>query len=911
MALLERLGRVADPDAALRRLHRLPPPILERVLDDPSRAAPLLAAFGFSEWITDVVVNAPAIAGELLGDPPPERTGLFETKQAALARIAATDLATAPTRESFTRTGTGLAAMADEGVRAALGEVAPGGALAVMAMGKYGGSELNYASDIDVLFVFGRGDADDAERSARRVMARLAGPPAVLRVDADLRPQGKDGPLARSLDAYRAYYARWAEAWEFQSLIKCRLAGGDAETGMAFLELIRPHVWPEKWARQTVQQIRALKERVERMVDRSGLSDRQLKLAPGGIRDVEFAVQLLQLVHGRAHEELRSPNTLEALDALGAGGFVAESDASELAAAYVFLRHLEHRLQLVGGRQTHTLPDQPDAREHLARGLGYRDTARQGALERFERDYRERTGLVRRIHEKLFYRPLLDAFAAAPAIGPSLEPEEAADRLRALGFDRPPASRDAIIRLTTGPSRHAKVMRAILPGLLAWLAETPEPDAGLRRLADLAMGLEERPHMLATLRDEPAVAELLSRTLGSGPVLAELMLRDPALLAELSRPGSPSESHALAVEASALVRARPGDEARAALLRFRRVAFLRTAARDIASGEALDAFASSGRELSATADACLEAANEMAAAEAAERAGGRPEGGFAVVGMGRLGGSELGYGSDLDVMFVYEKDALCPDGSESRLFHSRVAERIVEILSSVPPIFVVDPELRPEGRNGPIIRSLASYAAYYERWAKQWEFQALTRARHSAGEARVTQMLLSAVEDRVWPPALSAGQVAEIRHMKARMERERLGRGQDRMYQVKLGLGGLADIEFTVQLEQMRHGHAHPERRTPNTLDGIGKLEAAGLVAAPDAAWLRDAYLMLNRVRNHLYLLRGVSTDALPTADDELEQLARSLGYGRLSRSRFLEDYRRVTRRARAVCNRIFYGEAS
>jgi glutamate-ammonia-ligase adenylyltransferase len=343
--------------------------------------------------------------------------------------------------------------------------------------------------------------------------------------------------------------------------------------------------------------------------------------------------------------------------------------------------------------------------------------------------------------------------------------------------------------------------------------------------------------------------------------------------------------------------------------RFKEGEFLRLATQDLAAGEDPDVFVRVSGRLSEVADSCLEAAVQLARNEQAERTGGPPPGGFTVIGMGRLGGREPSYASDLDVMFVYERDAQCPDGSDGRLFHSAVAEHVVSLLGATPPIFRVDTELRPEGRSGPIVRSLESYLVYYQRWASLWEFQALTRARHCAGDRSLSNRLIDAVAPRVWRPTLTGAEIEEIRHMKARIERERVKSREDARYQVKLGVGGLADVEFTVQLLQMRNGHAYPQIRTSNTLKAIEALEEVGLMEARDAAWLRDAYLLLNRVRNHMFLLRGIATDALPSRDEDLERLARSLGYGRLSRSRFLERYRRVTRRARRVTDRLFYGE--
>lgn len=907
-SLLDALGDTADPDAGLRRLRRLGDAIVERVLDAVDRSRPLFGALGFSEYLTELVARTPNVVGELIEGSRPPRSDVREHRDADFVRIAAADLAAPPTEDSFRMSARALTALADECVARALGSQAGGGPMAVMAMGKYGGEELNYLSDIDVLFVLNGGDLEAAEQAARRVMELMTGPPVIFRVDADLRPQGRDGPLVRTLDAYRTHYERWADVWEFQALIKCRFAAGAADVGGTFMDMIEPFVWPDELGPRAIEQVRALKARAEQEIARRGVGARQVKLGPGGIRDVEFAVQLLQLVHGRHHPELRSRGTLDALAALGSEGYVGEEDAGELADAYVFLRHTEHRLQLERGRQTHTLPAAVTKREHLARGLGFRDTAEASALEAFEERWGHTTGVVRTIHERLFYRPLLEAYAGAPALRAAMSDEEAERRLSALGFDRPPRVRAAVAALTAGSTRRAKLMRAILPAALQWMAETPEPDQGMLRLVDVASELDPLPHLLAVLRDEPPVAELVCRALGTGPVLAGMLERDPSLIAALSAEGAEPDLRAQAL--ALMGRAGRASAAAGALRGFKDAEFLRVATQDLAAGDEPEVFVRGAARLSELGDACLEAALEIARREEAVRVGGMPPGGFAIVGMGRLGGRELSYASDLDVMFVYERDAECPDGSDARLFHAAVAERVMKFLGEVPPTFRVDAELRPEGRSGPIVRSFESYLTYYDRWADLWEFQALTRARHSAGDRSLTSRLLEAVASKVWRAVLPESDVAEIRRMKARIERERLGPRDDPRFHLKLGIGGLNDVEFTVQLLQMRHANRIVEARTANTLNALETLRDAGVIEERDAAWLRDAYLVLNRVRNHLFLLRGLVTDMLPTRDDELERLARSLGYGRLSRSRFLERYRRVTRRARRVTDRLFYGES-
>ena len=859
---VEALGRTPDPDGALRRLKRL----------DAYGNLEFLPLVGFGDYLTDVLAR-------------PEQS--YRDKQ--IVDIAAADLSSEPTRASFERTSRALSDLADECVRQLLDD----DRVAVIGMGKYGAQELNYASDIDVLFI----GPDDATPAVRRLMQTMNGPPVIFRVDADLRPEGHDGPLVRTLDAYRSYYERWAQVWEFQSLIKSRFAVGDDELGRAFEALVGPFVWPETLAREAVEQVRVLKARAEQEIARRGLASREVKLGTGGIRDIEFAVQLLQLVHGRHHVELRERSTLGALDVLRSEGYVGEEDAHDLIDAYVFLRHVEHRLQLESGRQTHTLPTSDAKRELIGRAMGFND------LREFSSAFAHTTAVVRSIHERLFYRPLLEAFATAPALRPALSSDEAVERLTALGYDHAPRVRDAIVAMTSGGSRRAKLMRAILPGVLAWMAESPEPDAGMVRLSDVTRQLDAFPHVLTMLRDEPPIAELLCRVLGTGPVLAGLIEREPNIIGVLG--GDLPEQHPRVLALSLVRRATSITSAITTLRRFKDGEFVRAAARDLGSGEDPAAFLSVSAELSDVGDACLDAALLTAWNETTARMGGEPPGSFAIVGMGRFGGRELSFASDLDVVFLSEHEA----DEQARLFHAAVAERIVSVLGTTPPIFRVDTELRPEGRSGAIVRSLDAYLEYYERRASLWEFQALTRARHVAGDPSLTSTLLDAVAPRVWRPSLEPADVDEIRHMKARIERERVRARDDPRFQVKLGIGGLADVEFTVQLLQMHHGAEHPDVRTPNTYDAIERLQAEGLVDARDAEWLRDAYLLLNRVRNHMFLLRGLVTDALPSRDDEIERLARSLGYGRMSRSSFLERYMRVTRRARRVTDRLFYGE--
>jgi glutamate-ammonia-ligase adenylyltransferase len=824
-----------------------------------------------------------------------------------------------------------LADLADACLEAALavataesGSEPPSMRLAVLGMGKLGGDELNYVSDIDVLFchepVAGaepEAAARAAERVARGVLRGLSAVTpegTCFEVDANLRPEGRNGPLSRTLGSFLAYWDRWAQPWELQALIKVRPAAGDAALAERFRAEAEARVYPERLDPETVTAVRRMKARVETSVKAKAGGDRQVKLGPGGLRDVEFAVQLLQLVHGRHDPGLRSGSTLVALDRLTAAGFVGRADAAQLAHAYRFLRLVEHRLQLASERRTHTIPSGEEARRWLARTLGYRDGPAASALERFEADRRRHAVAVRGLHEKLFYRPLLEAFGAVPA---GLDPEGASERLAALGFASPDRAMASLRALTSGLSRRATLMRAMLPVMLPWLAEAPDPDGGLAALRGLAEALGDRAAFYGMVRDNPAAAELLCTVLGTSRLLGDLLARHPELLTEMADPqrlATTRDPAELIAQASAIVGRHP-DPAAAwdGLRRFKRRELVRVAVRDLTSDLPVEQV---GAELSALAQACLAGGLLVAMREAGE--GPRPSGGptlspdpppvrLAVLAMGKLGGAELSYTSDLDVLFCHEP-APGADPEVAGRAADRVVRELLRGLSAVTPegtCFKVDPNLRPEGRNGPLSRTLGSYQAYWERWAQPWERQALIKVRPVAGDRELAERFRDEAAARVYALPLDPGTVGEIRRMKARVESERLPAGADPKLHLKLGPGGLADVEWTVQLLQLRVGGAQPEVRVQGTLGALEALARAGALEPGEATWLADAYRLCLRVRNHAYLVAGRPVDTLPTDPVALERLARVMGEP--GRQRLLEDYRRATRRARRVVDKRFW----
>jgi [glutamine synthetase] adenylyltransferase / [glutamine synthetase]-adenylyl-L-tyrosine phosphorylase len=864
----------------------------------------------------DLVAEATAaVAGR---DPAAAWDALRRCKRRELLRVAVRDLAGQLPVEQVAAE---LAELADACLEAAVGVATaesgydpPPMRLAVLGMGKLGGGELNYVSDIDVLFChepLAGAEAEAAARAAERVargvirgLSAVTAEGTCFEVDANLRPEGRNGPLSRTLGSYLAYWDRWAEPWERQALIKVRPVAGDRELAERFCAEAAARVYPERLDPETVSAVRRMKSRVETSAKARAGGDRQVKLGPGGLRDIEFAVQLLQLVHGRHDPGLRSGSTLVALDRLTAAGFVGRADAAQLAKAYRFLRLVEHRLQLASERRTHTIPAGEEARRWLARTLGYRDSPEASALERFEADRRRHAAAVRGLHEKLFYRPLLEAFGAVPA---GLDPEGAAERLAALGFANPDRAMASLRALTSGLSRRATLMRAMLPVMLPWLAEAPDPDGGLAALRGLAEALGDRDAFYGMVRDNPAAAELLCTVLGTSRLLGDLLARHPELLtamADQHRLAAAREPADLAASASAIV-ARHPDPAAAwdGLRRFKRRELVRVAVRDLTGELPVERV---GVELAALAQACLAAGLLIAMRETGE---GPPPVRLAVLAMGKLGGAELSYTSDLDVLFCHE-----PVPGADLEVASRAADRVVKELlrglSAVTPegtCFKVDPNLRPEGRNGPLSRTLGSYLAYWDRWAEPWERQALIKVRPVAGDRELAERFCAEAAARVYVDPLEEGVVAEVRRMKARVESERLPAGADPKLHLKLGPGGLADVEWTAQLLQLRLGGAHPGVRVQSTLGAVDALAAAGALQPGQAAWLADAYRLCLRIRNLAYLVAGRPVDILPTDPVALERLARAMGEP--GRQRLLEDYRRATRRARRVVDTRFWDD--
>ncbi len=888
------LGAAADRDLAESALRRLEPADLPTselgcrrlgVVLGASPAAADLAAR--DRWLLHVL-DTPTLPDPTEAVAASDAAGLRQAHRRGLFLIAVRDLMgefdTPRAAEALSDLADAVLQRSHLLARAEMGE--PAADLAVMAMGKLGGRELNYVSDVDVIFVH-RGEQQAAVKLAQRVLD-LAG--SCVEMDANLRPEGRSGALSRTVESYLEYHQRWGRTWEVQALVKMRHAAGPAELGTQLHAALEPLIWPGSRAPDTVADVQQMKGEVERSrpVRRDGI--RQLKLAPGGLRDIEFAVQLLQLVHGPTDVSLRAAGTLPALQALARGGYVDEGDAQLFGDAYRFLRTVEHRLQLWGLRRTHTIPAADAERHRLAIVLGFRDLPARSALEEFDRELERVRRGVRRLHEKLFFRPLLGtvaAWASSDRLDGGLDRSAAKKRLEALGFVAPSRALGDVEALANGTTRTARQLRVALPAMLEALATGPDPDAGLRAVRDVADALAGRPGFLRLIRDNPSHAAVLARVLATSPRLARWFVHQPEALRLLT------DRVALRVDPSteeevrtaiAVVGRGGGTGGLDALRRHARRTLLRTALR-VVLGDA-DVH-QAGREMSDLGEGLL--AGALHAADNRFGDGAR----LGILAMGRFGGRELGFPSDLDVVFVHEGDAAVAD---------RKAGAVIEMLGSTAPVagtFDVDAGLRPEGRAGPLTRSVASTLRYYQEWAKPWELFALTQARPAGGETELVAELLEGVTDQVY--RTDATRVRAVRRMKARLESERVRSRED----LKLGPGGLADIEWTVQLLRMVHGRDAVDLRSPGTARGISLLHEHGWLSDTESEWLADGWQLFSEVRNGVFLLGERRTDQLPVAPERRAQLAALLGVDGLQALE--ESVARARRRVRRVMEQRFY----
>lgn len=959
---LTSLMQVLGASNALAMLMRTRPNLIKAAANDPNH----LFAMTREERVKDLLEAIQAYTATVVSSESSDSNTIYLTSlgfaQAVsalraryrehVAAIMAADLASADPVEVQPDISRKLSDAADAVLEAALsisrGQVTGSSAcrFAIIAMGKLGAQEINYVSDIDLIYVVEPADLSNKQNqdAALRVGVSMAMvlqkvcqsvvmgsvEPPLWQIDTALRPEGKDGPLVRRLDSHREYYEKWASSWEFQALLKSRPAAGDTDLGKAYRDMVEPFIWKASGREHFVADCQHMRQRVESLIPASQ-RDLDMKLGRGGLRDVEFTVQMLQLVHGSEDESLRVRDTISALQALAQGGYVSRSQAALLAEHYRFERVLEHRQQMWSMHRTHLFPDLG------AQGNGGLDRARTISTEqlnnneqicrlaravrlrpeelvaRFDKARRE----IRHLHKDIYYRPMLPINAQTDADPIVLSPEAARARFASIGFADARAAQLHVEALTEGLSRAAKIHRILLPAVLKWLGDGQNPDMGLLAWRRLAERFGGKSTYLGFLRDSPSAAQRLCHVLADSRYLGDAMMQSMQSITWLGDDEALSarDRASLDMQTSAMVARYASNIADFAqsLRALRRQEIERVA---LAWMCGLIDDDTSMLAMSDVFDAILDATLQWSMREAVSVMNlNAPQAEIAIIALGRYGGKEVNFCSDADIMVIYK-----PVGEDCDLNAAhRFAQKTVDILRNIlqgpltlEPKIMVDLDLRPEGKDGPLVRSLESCEKYYRQWASTWEHQALLRARFAAGSKELADALLNGVvnELRYAANPLSESQLAEIRKLKARMEAERLPRGVSRDRHLKLGRGGLSDVEWTVQLMQLQYASKHESLRVVGTMQALKALQSEHFISDEDAEVLSRCWHMCSAVRNANFLWSGsmARADIIPTDSYSLGGIATYLGYEPNQGRVFENDLLATMRQCREIMSRLFYG---
>lgn len=821
----------------------------------------------------------------------------------------------------------------------------------ILGMGKLGGTELNFSSDIDLIYLF-EDNAGQTKPKTRgtppltplEFFERLAGllthamgevreEGFVFRTDLRLRPMGTQGPIVQSVDSALFYYESWGQCWERSALIKARPVAGDRALGESFLEDVKPFIYRRYLDFSTVEELRDMKARIERQqLSSPDAAERNLKIGRGGIREIEFFVQALQLVNGGYEPDIRERNTQRALAKLCEHGHVPAEEAEDLCAAYRFLRNAEHKIQIFAEEQLHAIPS--GGEEALARRLGFRDIqAEANATELFWQELHKHTAVVHAAFERLFYSAQREISSHSTEPGfeilRDLEHEEAAiAELERRGFADPVAAYGDLVAVRDGtgstpPSpRRIKVMRDLMPALLNEILQCAEPTQALHNMADFGRCIGARTGFLSLLAENPKTTGLLIKLFANSQFLSELLIKRPELLDSLIRVDltciTKEKSEMIEELSAAIQQTTDLEEQLDRLRRYRSEEFLRIGLHDL-GGELT--FEGAIRQLSDLAESCLDQALRLAHGELANQYGALKKGSFTVLGMGKLGGRELEYNSDLDLIYLYD----CPEDLKTRggklgkiaahEYYVQLGQRLITFLSAPTRegiVYQLDMRLRPSGRSGPLVSSLDAFTRYHEASSELWERQALIKGRPVAGDAQLGEKVKTVIQHFAYGAALTDTNLGEINHLRMRMERE-LAREDGSHFDVKTGRGGLIDVEFLAQMLQLRHGHECPDLRQRNTIAALAALRERNILSARDHKTLSDGYQFLRRLGHRLRLERDQDHHTLEREPAKLAAMATALGY-RKRRDKnpgelLLDDYERRRERIRACYEKYFHAQ--
>ncbi len=805
---------------------------------------------------------------------------------------------------------------------------------AILSMGKLGGRELNYSSDIDLIYIYtssmGETRAGDGQvqlsnhefhtklgQSITRTLHDITPEGNVFRVDLDLRPDGKSGDLVNSLTSCETYYESWGRTWERQALIKARVSAGSQALGTEFLNMIRPFVFRRSLDFNAIEEVKSLKKKVDLNLKQKQIEKGHIKLGFGGIREVEFIVQSYQLLFAGRDQSLRDPNTSSLIGKLKDRGFLKEEEYEKLRDAYIFLRNLENRVQISFGLQTYHLPKEEKDLAILARKMGFRGDGYPELVEQLNQEFERHTQFVGNMYAKLFIEGK-DQEAAGDtaqqwAEQRGLEGRFSEDALKEYPFKNLKRTYKFLTTLRDGPElshtseKSIQTFYAVLPTLLDLCNKVPDPDAAVDYLLRFMEVSHARETYLTIFHDNHKFLEILLILFGSSPVLSALLIKQPNLIDVISNQESLYlfKTPAMMVEelSSRMSGISSLSEKNICLRKFKQGEELRIGLRFMIRETDVPGTLA---DLSHLADIYLQTIYQLAREELqpSEDSDNLSES-FAIIGLGKLGGQEINFGSDLDLVFVYEEEVdgkASPHSEDLISTYVAFAQKICQLTATMAPVpspYEIDTDLRPEGSRGALVLSLKGYKDYFETRGKIWEQQAMTRARFIAGSPEVGKKFIQLAHDFAYQSKLEYGSLIEISRLRDRMEKE-LAQEFQKGIDVKLGAGGLADIEFSVQVLQLMHGHRNPKLRSGNTFENIQLLSNYGILDHDQAANLGKHYHFLRNVECALRLLSEQYSSHLPKDEQALTVLARLLGYSDSPAAAFMKEYKQTTEDVRS-----------
>ncbi|QWV93700.1 bifunctional [glutamate--ammonia ligase]-adenylyl-L-tyrosine phosphorylase/[glutamate--ammonia-ligase] adenylyltransferase [Geomonas oryzisoli] len=983
------------PDMALNGFERIstvvPREVLLEICSRRAVTIQLMNICGSSPFLTNIICRDPSYLRRLfiereimqrrsedemlqaLRDRVPTGTSyadlfscLRRFKYAEMLRIAARDLNGLATLEEVTGELSALAAatlqLAYEAAFTQLVqehgtpmENSPDGLIpaefTIIGMGKFGGRELNFSSDIDLIYFYssdkgectgipdGRGGFKNKlslhtffvklAEMVSRAISQVTEDGFVFRVDMGLRPDGKAGDLASSMRSAEVYYEAWGQSWERAAMMKARPVAGSIELGQRILAALTPFIYRRYLDYNLIEDMMAMKKKIDASLARNQEGEINIKLGRGGIREIEFFIQALQLVYAGKNPHLRERNSLKALQTLYQARIIKEADCTALSDAYRFLRTVEHRIQVVQERQTHALPRKDEEMHALARRCGY---LRKDGLHRFRETLEGHRRAVSAIYGDLFLsRDEKIKEEVLPEVhfffDHNADPDLIKDMLEERHFEHPDAAYQNLLVLRDGPAKvnlteqGRRTLEKIAPLFLQEVFHSPDPDLALANLERFLSSQRTRSSIYALLAENRDILKLLTSMFGMSEFLSKIFIGHPELLDSMTTRGYAylqKERAAMAKELDGFITQADGFEEQLDAMRsYRHEEFLRIGMNDIYGKMKQPEVA---QQLTDLADVTLAAACCIATGELArfgrpivvEEDGTRHQAAFAIVAMGKLGGFELNYHSDLDIIYIYDGQGFT-DGEKSitnREYFAKLGQKIILVLTTQTRegyAYKIDTRLRPSGNAGPLVTSLESFQSYHATEAQIWERQALTKARVTYGDPRLKEKVEQVIEQTVYGASADDNVRKEIHRLRMRMENE-LAKESTGSYNIKTGRGGMVDVEFIIQFLQLKYGCEHREIRSCNSLEALDAMRMLGIVSEPDYQSLAEGYRFLRRLENRLRIIHDYSMNDLGGPLKYLNKLARRLGYDPMLKNpgqALMADYERVTEAVREVYGRI------